>query len=378
MKHTSGKLKSGIFAATGAAMLLGAATAARAQMPPRLFVANLANGANSVTNYKLSDNGNVAPQLHITGTSTKLYFGAALPNVEAGAVALDSRGNIYVASYGNSSVVEYSPNPADGNLAPTAEISGANTGLSGPTAIALDSTDNIYVTDYQGAVLVFAAGSHGDVSPTSKVSGTITGADGTGLSAPEGIAVDSHGNIYVTNSKTDTINIYPAGSNGQKAPNNAAECASDGPNATICGSKAELHTPKGIAIDANGNIYVANYGNDSVTVYAQGSHGNAAPRAIVTGDATGIGDPWGIVLDSSGNLYVANSSNSEPGLFVADSGHTDSITVYSAAQVSSGGNVAPIATISGGNTNLKAPGGIAIGPSSALGTATANAKSSSI
>ena len=68
---------------------------------------------------------------------------------------------------------------------------------------------------------------------------------------------------------------------------------------------------------AAGGIYVANTLSDSVTAYQASSNGNVVPSITISGSNTGLAGPDGIALDSGGNLYVANEE-------------TDSITVYSA------------------------------------------------
>src|ERR1700676_2069576 len=91
---------------------------------------------------------------------------------------------LYVADGAN---VDIFPVTASGNVAPTAQITGAATTLSGPAAVAKDSVGNLYVADFNaGAIDVFAAGSTGNVAPTRQIIGAATLING-----PEGIAVDS-------------------------------------------------------------------------------------------------------------------------------------------------------------------------------------------
>jgi hypothetical protein len=104
---------------------------------------------------------------------------------------------------------------------------------------------------------------------------------------------------------SQSITIYPADSIGDVAP-----------IAVISGSNTDLQLPQGIAVDTDGNIYVANDGNledvaedasryddrpradpaDSITVYAPGSNGNVAPIARINGPLTGLGHPRGIAV----------------------------------------------------------------------------------
>ncbi|HYB90595.1 MAG TPA: NHL repeat-containing protein [Candidatus Binataceae bacterium] len=242
---------------------------------------------------------------------------------------------------------------ASGNASPTATITGPDTGITNPTGVAVDSAGDIYVANpeslYGGtdSIFIYSAGSNGDVTPTT----TITGAS-TGLAFPTGIALDSSGNIYVSNAGSwvggvDSITVYPAGSNGNVQP-----------STTISGASTGLLMPWGIALDSSRNIYVANLGSsvgqlDSVTVYSAGSSGNATPSATISGSNTGLDSPGGIAVDSSANIYVTNDA--------AIFGNADNITVYSAG---SNGNVAP------GNTlyplGLGAPAGIVVDSSGNL------------
>ncbi|HVC43475.1 MAG TPA: SBBP repeat-containing protein, partial [Candidatus Binataceae bacterium] len=96
----------------------------------------------------------------------------------------------------------------------------------------------------------------------------------------------------------------------------------------------------GIALDSTGNIYATNQpaaGAGSVTVYSVGSNGNVTPVATLAGTNTDLMTPSGITVDSGGNIYVSNDDL--PG---ATTGGT--VEVY---QAGSTGNVAPKSTISG-------------------------------
>jgi len=157
----------------------------------------------------------------------------------------------------------------------------------------------------------------------------------TGL-LPWGIALDAAGNIYVANVGSDPN----TGLAGNKITIFAAGASGNAmPTATIAGGNTGLDDPVGIAVDGAGNIYVANGGNsNSITVYAPGASGNATPIATIAGVNTGLNIPSGIVLDGAGHIYVANQRGS--------------ITVYAAG---ASGDVTPMATITGPNTGLSNP-----------------------
>jgi len=280
---------------------------------------------------------NEPPIATISGSNTGL-------NTPYG-IALDSSGNIYVADALASSVFFYPPLARSTGLlneAPTATISGSNSGLSYPQGIALDSSGNIYVADnIANSVLVYPAGSNGNVAPSSA---TISTSMTTGLRWPQGIALDSSGKIYVADDGFSGVGpgsvfVYPAGGNANAAP-----------TATISGSNTGLNTPYGIALDSSGNIYVADESATSVFVYSAGSKGNVAPTTTISGSDTDLDTPEGIALDSSRNIYVADDGDDS-----CDG--TESVYVYSAG---SNGNAVPSATISGGSTGLCYPYGIAL------------------
>ncbi|MGB8909036.1 MAG: NHL repeat-containing protein [Candidatus Cybelea sp.] len=175
------------------------------------------------------------------------------------------------------------------------------------------------------SVAVFGTGSTGNVAPIQMISGS-----NTGLNLSAGVAVDASGNMYVANqtggpSRHGSVTVYAAGSTGNVTPIQ-----------TISGSKTALASPLGIALDpANGDIYVANASGDSVTIYAPGANGNIAPIGTIAGANTELNGPDGLASDENGNIYVSN--------FGGGSNDKGSVTVFTAGSV---GNVKPRQTIS--------------------------------
>lgn len=249
---------------------------------------------------------------------------------------------IYVTNpvYAAQSVTVY-PTSATGNVAPIQVISGGMTLLKAPYGIAVDATGDIYVADYlgtgssSGAVEVYAPGSNGNVAPFEYISGSATG-----MSEPAGVAINPlNGNIYVLNDGNYSVTMYPPGSTGNVAP-----------IGTIAGSRTKLTGQTfGIAFDSSGNLYVSN-DNATITVYAAGATGNVRPIRTISGMRTKLTSPVNLALDPSGNIYAANQYPHTSHIF-------GSITAYAAG---ANRNAKPIQYIKGAMTKLDGPHAVAV------------------
>lgn len=150
--------------------------------------------------------------------------------VHTGGVAVDTAGNVYVASGGSDRVLKL---PAGSSTA----VELAFTGLKGPMGVAVDTAGNVYVTDtFHNRVLKLPAGSSTQVELAF-----------TGLHGPGGVAVDAAGNVYVTDFVDNRVLKLPAGSSTQV----------ELPFPFLTG-------PMGVAVDSAGNVYVTNHDYDQV------------------------------------------------------------------------------------------------------------------
>jgi sugar lactone lactonase YvrE len=241
-------------------------------------------------------------------------------------VALDSSGNVYVAEYGNNDIRKITPDGvvtlfagSSDTTAGHADGTGSAATFWNPTGVAVDSAGNVYVADESNNEIrkITSAG----VVTTFAGSTTIGHADGTGtaatFSAPNGIAIDSSGNLWVTDSANNEIReiTTPGAVVTTKYGNLAAGRANN------TGTLATFKTPTAIAVDSvSGNLFVADRGNNeireinvsttAVTLFA-GSSGGTAGSGNGTGSTASFSAPTGIAIDSAGNLYVVDSSNSE-------------------------------------------------------------------
>ena len=299
-----------------------------------IYVADSA--AASVFVYSGGSSGNVAPSATISGGTTGL--------MSPKGIAEQTGGDIYVADSVAVSVFVYSAG-SNGNIAPTATISGGKTGLAKPFGVALDSSSNIYVTNSTPSVTVYSEGSSGNVSPTATIRGS-----NTTLDVPTGVTLDSSNKIYVADQSTSSVAVYAALGNSSGTLN-------DTPSAVISTTMTTgLSHPQEIALDSSGNIYVADDFAASVYVYPAGTNGNAVPTAVISGGKTGMNSPYGIALDSSDNIYVADYGSVSRGGAIAAS-----VFVFPPVGSSTGVlNESPSATISGMDTKLFNPFGIAL------------------
>ncbi len=258
-------------------------------------------GAGKIATMAATANGTVTPTTLIEGATASLGF-----NYFA---AVDAQGQAWTTNCMSINV----PGPvsafaagATGDVAPAIALEGSNTTFSGcQTGIAIDAAGNTIVGDLSnlpgypgGHIAIFAAGANGNVAPARVIAGT-----SANFHSPTGIAVDGLGNIYVADSGlgysySGDVAVFASGASGDVAP-----------SAVIAGSATGLSTPEGVALDARGNIYVANLGNATVTVYAAHASGNAAPIRTIGGGLTGLDQPVGIAVDAAGYVYVGSQAS---------------------------------------------------------------------
>ncbi|MDB5767532.1 MAG: hypothetical protein JWQ61_2346 [Collimonas fungivorans] len=140
--------------------------------------------------------------------------------------------------------------------------------------------------------------------------------DGSGsnvrFSQPGAIAVDAGGNLFVADTANNTIRkITAAGETSTLAGSAGNSGSSDG-----SGSQARFNQPGGIAVDAGGNLYLADTQNHTIRMITSagvvttiaGSAGQAGQNDGTAGDAR-FNQPWGVARDGAGNLYVTDTGN---------------------------------------------------------------------
>jgi serine/threonine-protein kinase len=189
---------------------------------------------------------------------------------------------------------------------------GANASFYGPTGIAVDASGNLYVADFRnnmirkitfGGLVTTLAGS---VIPGS--------ANGNGTYAsfnqPSGVAVDVAGNVYVADDGNHLIREISASGLVTTLAGSGLPGSADG-----TGNLASFNFPQGIAVDASGNVYVADYGNNTIREITQAGVVTTIAGSTTAGSADGSGtnssfnQPTGVAVDASGNVFVADYGN---------------------------------------------------------------------
>lgn len=172
---------------------------------------------------------------------------------------------------------------------------GAAARLAFPSGVALDSAGNVYVADTDNNAIR-------KISPD----GVVTTLGGY-VDHPFGVAVDGAGNVYVTATFNHAIfKISPAGNQTVFAGAISTRGSVNG-----AGSDARFDSPSGLAMDKDGNLYVADTGNNLVR--------KITPDGLV-GSLPGLATnrPYGVAVDASGNVYVANTGSHTIREFHAD------------------------------------------------------------
>jgi sugar lactone lactonase YvrE len=256
------------------------------------------------------------------GTGTSSRFNGP------GGMAADQAGNLYVADSRNHTIRKVTPAGVVTTLAGTAGAFGSDDGLgatarfNAPSSVAVDGTGNLYVADY-GNSTIRKITPAGVVTTLAGTAGRAGSADGTGGAASfgllKGIAVDSMGNVYVTDTSGlsrvisgPTIRkITPGGIVTTLAGMAGFEGSADG-----TGASARFSNPSGIAIDGAGNLYVGDTNNSTIR--------KITPVGVVTtlagtaggwdsvddiGAAASFRNPGGVAVDVAGNVYVADTYN---------------------------------------------------------------------
>jgi uncharacterized protein YjiK len=240
-------------------------------------------------------------------------------------LAVDDHNNLYIADVGNHRVRKVWA--SSGLITTVAGNGTAGFGgddgpataaqLNAPYGVALDVGGNLYIADTENHRVRKVWASSGVITT---VAGTgASGYKGDGgpataaqLNAPRGIAVDAGGNLYIADTfnhrvrkvwarggTISTAMLALGGTISTVAGTGSAGYSGDGGSAVA----AQLASPNGVALDAIGNLYIADTDNDRVREVRAGS------GIIVTAQADPLSSPAGVALDADNTLYIADTYN---------------------------------------------------------------------
>lgn len=268
----------------------------------------------------------------IAGNGTPEFAGDTNAAVDASlngpsGIAVDSSGNIYIADTANHRIRKIASGSVNittiaGNGTATFAgdgLSATLASLKSPTGVAVDSSGNIYIAD-TGNNRVRKVDAISGVISTVAGDGT-AGAGGDGFAAalaqlngPAGVAVDGTGVVYIADSLNHRVRAVDAAQViSTLAGNGTAALTGDGSAANA----ASLSNPRGLTVDGNANVYIADTGNhrirkvDAISKIIDTVIGTSAGFSGDGGDAlmARLNAPAGVVRDASANLYVADQAN---------------------------------------------------------------------
>lgn len=232
-------------------------------------------------------------------------------------IAADSQGYLYVADESGARIRRVSPTGVVTTLAGSGALgyldgTGTSAKFNHPDGVAVDAAGNVYVADE-------VCNAVRKISPSGVVStlagnGTAGDVDGTGLDARlrslRGVAVDNAGNVYITDSGNHKIKKITSQGVVTTLAGSGSTGAADGQ-----GTLAQFNTPRALVLDSNNNIYVIDTLNQAIRKVTQAGLVSTIAGNGVSGYADGQGtsamfkEPQGIAIDPQGNLYVADSNN---------------------------------------------------------------------
>ena len=239
-------------------------------------------------------------------------------------IASDGSGTLYIAETGNGTIRKYSVGGSVVTLGGDSSIGSINAGAPAkffwPSGIALDNSGTWNVADSEnGTIRIVSSG--GNTVTFAGTAGSYGSSDGTSNSAlfygPQGVALDTGGNLYVSDSANHTIRkITTTGAVTTFAGTAGSSGISDGTT-----TAARFNFPRGLKVDGSGNIYLADSQNHTIRKITPGGvvgtiagvpgiSGNIDGTSLGTGTNVARFDtPCGVAVDTSGNVFVADTEN---------------------------------------------------------------------
>jgi hypothetical protein len=188
--------------------------------------------------------------------------------------------------------------------------------FSNPEGLAVDTSGNVFVADtfnhvirkltHRGTnwVVTTVAGQPG----VSGYGDSVTPTSAL-FNAPRGVALDSSGNLFIADTGNNLIRELTQAGTVTTIAGDVAMTTNggymDGP-----GLQAQFDFPSGVAVDSSDNLYVADYYNDAIRKLTKAADLNFWQVSTLGGTTT-FSDPWGVAVDAAANVYVADTGNNE-------------------------------------------------------------------
>jgi Bacterial Ig-like domain (group 3)/MBG domain (YGX type)/NHL repeat len=235
----------------------------------------------------------------VAGDGSAGYSGDGGPATAAmlnnpNAVAVDASGDLFIADYNSAVVREVKPGPnglSDGTITKFAgNGSFGYSGDGGPATSAMLGRPNGLTVDAHGDLLISDAAD--DVVRMVDPQGTITTVVG-GLNYPAGLAIDSSGDLFIADQNNNVIRELKPGADGQ--------FSSLGTTTTVAGGGQELVNATGVAVNAQGDLFVS----DQIDGLVQ----EVTPSGVITTVASGLDQPSGLAIGPNGDLFIAETGS---------------------------------------------------------------------
>ena len=244
-------------------------------------------------------------------------------------IAVDTAGNRYIADGDTNAILKVTAagviSRFAGNASWAAGFAGDNAkanlaSLNNPRGVAVDLAGNVYIADTYNNRIRKVTIATGNISTVAGPGTRLLGDGGIATSAiiraPTAIALDAAGNLYIADTNNHRIRKIDAATNiiTTIAGTGTSGYSGDGASATL----ATISSPSGVAVDASGNIYIADMNNHRVrkitkttnvitTVAGNGTAGFSGENTVAT--AAKLNAPEGVSISPSGELFIADTLN---------------------------------------------------------------------
>ena len=245
-------------------------------------------------------------------------------------VAVDSAGDLFIADTGNNCIREVNAGThVITTIAGNPSISGyggdggpaTDAILNHPTGLAVDSAGDLFIADTYNCLIREINASTHVISTVAGNGWPFYGGDGgpatdAELCAPYGVAVDAAGDLFIADTFNNCVREVAAGT--QIITTVAGTGAQGYSGDTGPATDAQLYDPTGVAVNAYGDLFIADYGNNCIrevnastqviaTVAGNGTSGYNGDRGAAV--AVELADPESVALDAAGNLFIADTGN---------------------------------------------------------------------